>query len=234
MKGFNSWGVIFCLVALAIQTSATGYAQSDSPKPTLSVNPDEDVQVVYAVYGGVSDDKTASHRTNVTDKVADLLAKSADGFSVTEDILTGKHSTDLVPSLIIVYNYQKHSYFYNIVEGGGTVSSDKLKSWANTEKSARIGGAIDAPTNGSFRVVFAAYGCGDMFLNSTDRLRKLLHDQPDGFIPTDSSMGGDPHPSWSKELIVIFDDPSGRHLYTMFNVGPHVSRVAIMDAAKSN
>lgn len=224
------------LLGVAAFAALTG-AHADNTIPDVSLDPDEALTVVYAVYGGDTYDKTAAHYVNVTDKVSDLLKKSPAGFSATEDVIIGKHETDLVPSLIVVYNYEQQSYFYNIPEGGGTVSVAKLKSWAkahNTDHQlALIGAPVDAPDGGDFHVVFAAYGVGDTFFNATDPVRKLIHDQPDGFIPTDDAMGGDPHPGWGKELIVIFDDSSGRHLYALFNIGPKVSRDALLDSAKS-
>jgi hypothetical protein len=234
MMSLKSWGMSFCFIATSALTSGIASAQSDNPNSDLSIDPDENVQVVYAVYGGVNYDKTASHYENVTEKVSDLLKKSPLGFSVTEDAVLGKHGTDWVQSLLIIYNYEQQSYFYNIPEGGGTVSVDKLKSWAKTHRNAKIGTPIDKPASDDFHVVFAAYGVGDMFINATYPIRKLLHDQPDGFMVTDDEMGGDPHPYWTKVLIVIFDDSSGRHLYSMFNLGPHVSMDALKDAAKSN
>lgn len=209
--------------------------QSDTTNSDQSLDPEEQVQVVYAVYGGVTDDRKASHYVNVTDKVSDLLQKSPNGFSVTEDALVGNHSSDLCQSLLIVYNYQQDSFFYNIAEGTGTVSTSTLRSWAKTHrKEARIGTAIDLFASNDFHIVFAGYGLGDKFLNATDPVRTLIHDQPDGFVVTDDAMGGDPHPTWIKALVVIFDDPSGRHLYSMYNVGPHVSKDALLDAAKPN
>ena len=223
------------LCAVAVLAAATIAKAQDNPSSDLSLDPDEAVNVVYAVYGGVTNDQVRSHYVNVTDRVSDLLKNSPDGFSVTEDVVIGKKGPDLVKSLIIVYNYEQQSYFYNIAEDGGTVSVDKLKSWAKTHRDSKIGPPIDPPTNGDdFQVVFAAYGTGDMFINATDPTKKLIHDQPDGFLATEDNMGGDPHPGWSKVLVIIFDDSSGRHLYSIYNVGPHVVKATILDAAKSN
>jgi len=218
------------LTAVGIVSIAS--ARADNTISDSSLDPDEALTVVYAVYGGNTGDKLASHYVNVTDKVLDLLKKSPAGFSVTEDAVVGKHGTDLCQSLLIVYNYEQKSYFYNIAEGGGTVSADTLKSWAKTHAKVHIGAPIDVAPGDSFHVVFAAYGLGDTFFNVTDIIRNLLYEQPDGFIVTDAAMGGDPHPGWVKCLIVIFDDPTGRHLYSMFNLGPKVSKAAILEAAK--
>jgi hypothetical protein len=219
---------LVCAITVALSSSNVR-AQSD-----FSLNPNENVQVVYAVYGGNTYDKTLSHYVTVTDKVSDLLKSSPDGFPVAEKALTGKETTDLVQSLIIVYNYNQNSFFYN-APAGGSVSLDTLKTWAKAHrKVALIGNPIDTSPGGDFHVVFAAYGVGDNFINATDPVKKLIHDQPDGFIPTEDAMGGDPHPSWAKLLVVIFDDGSQRHLYTMFNIGPKVTKDALLEAEKSN
>jgi hypothetical protein len=222
-----------CFIAAAACALGTISAHADNPQSDLSLDPDENVQVIYAVYGGVKNDKLSAHYVKVTDRISDLLQKSPDGFSVTEDAVVGKHGSDLVQSLIVIYDYEQESYFYNVPEGG-ILSVDKLKSWAKTHRNSKIGASIDSSPGGDFHVVFAAYGVGDVFFNATNAIRKLLHDQPDGFIVTDNAMGGDPHPTWSKVLIVIFDDSSGRHLYSLFNIGPHVSKDALLEAAKSN
>jgi hypothetical protein len=233
MRSLNLWGGSLFLAAIFASGAGIASAQSDNPSASLSLDPDEVVQVVYAVYGGVTDDKTASHYVNVTDKVVDLLKNSSTGFAVTGKGLLGKEEPDLVQSLIVIYNYDQQSYFYNIAEGGGNVSLDTLRSWAKAHRTSLIGAPIDAPNGDDFHVVFAAYGVGDTFLNVTDQMRKLLHDQPDGFMATEANMGGDPHPGWGKESIVIFDDSSGRHLYSLLDVGPHISKDSIL-AGKAN
>jgi hypothetical protein len=232
MTRLKSLGMSF-LIAAATWIPGRASAQSDNPSSNL-LDPDEVVQVVYAVYGGVNYDKTTSHYVTVTDKVTQLLKKSPDGFPAKEDVIIGKHETDWCPSLLIVYNYDQQSYFYNIPEGGGTVSLDKLRSWAKGRPHAKIGASIDKPAFDDFHVVFAAYGIGDSFINATPPIRTLFHQQPDGFIVTDDAMGGDPHPSWVKVVIIIFDDSTGRHLYSTYNSGPHISKAAVLDSAKLN
>jgi len=209
-------------------------AQANNTTLDPSLDPDEVLTVVYAFYGGVKPDKSVSHYVNVTDEVSDLLQTSPDGFSVTEDVILGKHEPDLCQQLTIVYNYEQKSYFYDVAEGAGTVSVEKLKSWAKTHTKYHIGVPIDLSPSDTFHVVFAAYGIGDVFFNVTYTLRELLYDEPDGFIVTDDAMGDDPHPGWKKVLVVIFDDSSGRHLYSLYNIGSKISKTVLQDSATSN
>jgi len=219
-------------IALVWGFSRIAFAQSDNPNADLSLDPDEAVQVVYAVYGGIENQQ--AHYADVTNKIAGLLQQSPDGFSVTEDVVLDKHESKQYQSLIIVYNYEQRRYFYNMPEGGGKVSLDRLKNVAKLHPSHIA--AVPAPgaPDSDFRIVFVAYGVSENFVDVTDTVKNLLRDNPDGFFASEDAMGGDPHFGWQKALVVVFDDPSGRHFYAQVNNGPQVNKAVLLDAAKSN
>ena len=208
------------------------FAQSDNPSADLFLDPDEAVQVVYAVYGGITN--AEAHYTNVTDKVAGLLQKSSTGFPVDEETVLGVQGSREFQSLIIVYNYEERTYLYNLPEGGGTVSVEKLKTAAKIHPSHMA--AIPAPgtPDDDFRIVFATYGVSDVFWNVTDLVKKLMLDDPEGFFAHENVMGGDPHFGDQKALVIIFDDSSGRHFYAQVNDGPQINKAVLLDAAKSH
>jgi len=221
-----------CVIGSLLAVSGIAFAQSDNPSADLSLDPDQKIDVVYAVYGGI--ENQLAHYKNVTDQVTALLQKSPHIFSVTEEAVLGAAGTKEYQSLIIVYNYQERSYFYNMPEGGGEISLDKLKDWAKIHPSHVM--AIPAPgtPDSDFRAVFATYGVAEKFVDVTDLVKKLLRDQPDGFYAHEDAMGGDPHWGWQKALVIIFDDASGRHFYAQVNNGAQVNKAVLLDAAKSN
>jgi hypothetical protein len=219
------------LTVAVTMTIAKG--QSDDSNATLSLDPDEQVQMLYAVYGGQKDN--LADYTNVTDKVSDLLQKSADGFAVTDEAVLGKHSDDLGQSLLVLYNYEQRSFFCNLLAGGDrTMSIAKLKSYADAHKESHIGAAIPTVPDRDFNIVFAAYGTNETFFNVTDQVKSALRDYPDGFPVNGDTMGPDPHSGWIKILIVVFDDTTGRHHFSLYCTGPKVSKASITDAAQGN
>jgi hypothetical protein len=218
------WGCILAFVPARLA------AQSDNPIADLSLDSDDAVNVVYAVYGGIANSQV--HYQNVTDKVSALLSKGT--FPVDEATVLGAQGTKERQSLLVVYNYQQRSYFYNIVEGSGMLSFDKLKLEAKAHPShdAELP-AVSGPDT-DFRVIFATYGINDVFWNETELVKKLLRDEPEGFLAHEDVMGGDPHFGWQKAFVVVFDDASGRHFYAQANNGPAINKIVLENAATGN
>ena len=219
-------------MVLAVCLATRVQAQSSNPNSDLSLDPDNAVNVVYAVYGGIQN--AQAHYVNVTDKISGLLQKSADGFPVTEDVVLGVHATKEFQSLIIIYNYQQRVYLYNMPEGGGTASIAALKNLASLHPSHEAAIPPPGTPDSDFRVVFATYGVSDIFWDVTYLVQKLLRDNPEGFFAHENIMGGDPHFGDQKAIVIIFDDAIGRHFYAQVNNGPQINKAVLLDAGKTN
>jgi hypothetical protein len=226
------WASLFSALIAFI---APVHAQSDNPLSDLSLDPDEAVNVVYAVYGGIS--QANAHYVDVTDKVTALL-KSPAGFPATEKAVLGVEGTKEFQSLLVVYNYKGKSHLFNMPEGGGTVTLDKLKE--ETKVSPSRENEIPSPgsPDADFRIDFAAYGVSDggrePFWTVTDLVQKLMRDQPEGFSAHEADMGGDPHPGDQKAIVIIFDNAGVRHFFAQVNNGPLINKAALLQAAQPN
>ena len=215
---------------LAASVSLAAFAQSDNPSADLSLNPDDAVDVVYAVFGGITD--SIAHYQNVTDKINSLLKKPAE-FPVDEKTILDGDGKKEHQSLIVVYNYQQRVYFYNVLEGSGNLSLAKMKTQARIHPSHELEIPSPDTPDSDFRVIFATYGVGDIFWDETSRVQKLLRDDPEGFLAHEDIMGGDPHFGWNKAIIIIFDDPNGRHFFAQVNDGPEINKAVLQNSGAS-
>ena len=220
---------VFSLLLVA-GLSQAAFAQSNNPNADLSLNPDDAVNVVYAVYGGITN--AISHYQDVTEQVNNLLKKPGE-FPVNEKTILGVDGTKEHQSLIVVYNCQQRVYFYNVLEGSGGLSLDKMKALARIHPSHELEIPSPGTPDSDFRVVFATYGIDDVFWDETTRVQKLLRDDPEGFFAHEDIMGGDPHFGWSKAIVIIFDDQSGRHFFAQANQDPAINKAVLENSVGS-
>jgi len=217
--------ILFLMCFAALGVLFLGHADSD-----LMVDPDEQVDVVMALYGGI--DNHLSHYTDVTSRVETLL-KKPEGFAVGSGSLLDQNVSKDYQSLIIVYNYEQHRYFYNMVDRG-MVSVDDLKKLAKLHPSRVPVIPASNPSDDDLTVLFAAYGVSEKFVDVTDAVKKHLHDdEPQGFLANEDAMGGDPHFGWQKSLVIIYADANGRHFYAQANTDPPINKAVIKSALTS-
>ncbi len=223
-------------VVVAILLTPFAGAQADGPNSDLAINPDDEVSVAYAVYGGIENAQT--HYVDVTKKVADLFKGPSAGFPVTEEEILGVKGSKPFQSLVVFYNYNGKSHVFSMPEDGGDVTLAKLKQEARIHISHDLAVPPPGTPDNDFRVAFAAYGVSDggpeQFWNVTALVRSLVRDQSDGFFAHENVMGGDPHPGDQKAIIIVFDNETGRHFYTQVNNGPLINKEVLLDAASSN
>jgi len=190
-----------------------------------------DIQVVYAVFGG------KDNFWNVTDKVSDLLKNSADGFYARSDSLRiANPPAGVSMSLVLLYNYNDHRHFFVRGDSGPKISQGLLREAARIDDSHDASVTVNAnpkpedlPT-----VVFAVYGVHENFWDVTDRVKKLLVDNPDGFFPHEDVMGGDPEWGSAKNIVIITDYNGCFHFFTEMNLAPKISMLTLWMADKSD
>lgn len=107
---------------------------------------------------------------------------------------------------------------------GAAISSDKLIRLTKVHPSHILAVAPTSDSDTDFHVQFATYGVGDTFWDSTDKVKQLLVDNPEGFFAHEKDMGGDPHWGSAKAIVIIFDVDSQRHFFAQTNTDPQISR----------
>ena len=192
---------------------------------------DDNVQIVFAVYGGKDD------FWNVTDKVGELLKDLPDGFFAHPDVLLLPDApSDSSLSLIILYNYNAHRHFYVRENSGPKISLGVLREAAKIDDSTAREVTLspdskpeDAPT-----VVFATFGVHATFWDVTDKVKRLLLDSPTGFFPHEDVMGGDPEWGSGKNIVIVTDYNGGFHFFAETNGGAKISMKILASANKND
>jgi len=206
MKQSRSFLMSACFLAAAFYIPEISRASLDDS------DSNDDLQVLYAVYGG-SDSGTV-YCNNVTDQVVQLFHDPHKGFSAHAEDLNLDVDVD-VCSLIILYNYDGHRHFFVRQHTGPKVSQGLVKEAAMIDdaKAAPISNPTDSSAfDTDVHVVFAAYGAFETYVDETDVVTKAL-ESPGDLVASDDAMGGDPLHGCAKMLLVIYDYKGKRHFF---------------------
>lgn len=212
------WACI-CLFVVAAFTSEAGRAQ------TSDLSNGGDFQVEYAVWGNA--DRSYE---NVTNRVSQLLTSSINGFPVRTDVLHAATQFDESMSLIIFFNYNGNAHFYVASNNGRKISLGLLKEAARIDESRATPLNSPGSSNNDFPIIFAVYGGHEAFWNVTDAVKKLLRESPQGFIPRDNDMGGDPEWGTKKALIIISISNGQYHSFSTLIDGPKITKKMLLEA----
>jgi len=93
--------------------------------------------------------------------------------------------------------------------------------------------ALSGEPSSDPRVVFATYGCHEIFWDVTDLVKKLLRDNPVfGFHAHEDVMGGDPEYNNNKTILIIFEYNGKFYYLDQLNRSPKINTDSLIEAAK--
>jgi hypothetical protein len=214
----KTW-LALCFGAVSFLGYGIGFAQDDS-----GLGGNDDVKVVLALYGGVINGEAKF--TDVTNKVTDLLPTSPYGFgSNAETVVGGGAVSDWHQSLLIFYNYNGHLHFFARWEDPkNKVSQGLLRELAKIDDSHIEAFVPSDSSETDPQIISAEFGTLAVFRDSTDLVKQLLRNNPDGFAPTVETMGGAPLFGFPNSVVILFEYNGKLYYYTQPDSLPKITK----------